>query len=87
METAAKRKQLNFSIIPHRLIQFSNQELKPEILVTVRGLDVAILQQFPIATKDANRVADLLMELFVLVHTCKISFARKGTTPDIITAV
>lgn len=78
IETAAKKNIPNHTVIPYRLIHFSNQELKPELLATVRGLDISIVQQFAITSNSSNYNADLLMELFMLIHTCKISFARKG---------
>jgi ribose-phosphate pyrophosphokinase len=56
------------------LDDFSNTELKVEILESIRGFDVFILQTGGFSNEHS--INDYLMELLSLVNTCKLSSAR-----------
>jgi ribose-phosphate pyrophosphokinase len=54
------------------LNKFANLEIGVEIRQSVRDMDVYIIQT------SYDHVNDYLMELLILVHSCKISSAARG---------
>ena len=53
--------------------RFANNETRVELLETVRGEDVYVLQT---GIGDVN---DMLMELLIMIHDCKMASARRVT--------
>lgn len=75
--------QIQVTVLPTKLIRFSNQEIKIELSNNVCGSHVFVLQQFlcsPTSLENVGgaEISDLIMELFITMHTCKISFAAEG---------
>ena len=75
--------EIQVTVLPTKLIQFSNQEIKIELSSNVCGSHVFVLQQFPYSSTSLEpvggaEISDLIMELFITMHTCKISFATEG---------
>ncbi|KAG6330759.1 hypothetical protein ID866_8334 [Astraeus odoratus] len=66
-------KQLGVPLTSCLVPRFSNGEINVELSATVRGTHVFIIQT---GCEDVN---DNLMELFMLVHACKQSSARRVT--------
>lgn len=55
------------------ITKFANGELSVDIAASVRDMDVFVVQT------GFGPVNDLLMELMIMIHACKISSARRGT--------
>jgi len=67
-------KQLGIQLEPCRVDQFSDGEIDIHIQNNVRGSDIFIIQ--PTCPPDINRA---LMELLLLIHTLKLSSAKRIT--------
>lgn len=66
--------RLGLPLAKATLGHFSNQETSIQIDQSVRNADVYIIQSF-----HHKNVNDMLMEMLVLIHACKIASARKVT--------